>query len=340
MSVHQAGQRMSAGLVVLVICLSGCLAPTHLDSPAQRTIPKPFVAELFPTASARPRTDASPLPIAHPNTLAASTKPAHHPNADEKARVLQNVAFGRLLETRLAVEQKAHLILPVGLEVFVYSGRETEIAVDSTALMQLLTGRFQFLDRLTDSRYQYSFAEAKRRLDLRDFQGYSVHVVLSELPQSCIVYSDAQTPLYRPLIVTYPDDPAARHCQAVGYTINYAYTAASPQGERPTARHNIAGIILTPTADASGRYRNTEQPSKLRVELPASEVDGFTIGHEFLHACVGYFDNNPILNTYSEERQIQLLDTAYYPVYAHMTEKPIPFQVVYGAAASSQPLSQ
>src|SRR5262249_22516621 len=148
-----------------------------------------------------------------------------HPNTEETARLLQNVTFGRLLETRLAVQQKAHLLLSGGLEVFVYTGRDTEIALDSTALMQALTGRLQFLDRLTDARYHHSLAEAKRRLDQHNFRGYSVHIVLSERPQSCIVYSDAKAPLYRPLIATYPDDPAARHCQAVGYTINYSYIA-------------------------------------------------------------------------------------------------------------------
>ena len=102
----------------------------------------------------------------------------------------------------------------------------------------------------------------------------------------------------------------------------------------PLAARGRSDVYSTGAADASGRYRNTEQPSKLRVELPAAEVYGFTIGHEFLHACVGYFDDNPILNVYSEERQIQRLDTAYYPVYADLVGRPMPFRVIRRAATT------
>jgi hypothetical protein len=335
MCIQQALQRVAVVLVGLATGLSACrpldmptapLAAPPLSGIRLASPPLVHAPELV-----SPPAIAWPLPLPKPHAIVVTR--SEPTDTEDTDRIQQNAIFGTLLETRFAVELKAHVVLPTGLEVFIYSGRETDVAVDGTVLADVLAGRFQFLDTLTDPRYEHSLAEAKRRLDQHDFQGYSLHVVLSGQPQSCIVYSDAHTPLYRPLIVTYPDDPSTRRCQAVGYTINYPYTIVHPQIYHPATKRTIAGVILTPTADAAGRYRNTEQPSKLRVELPASAVYGFTIGHEFLHTCVGYFDDNPILNTYSEERQIQLLDTAYYQVYAGLVAKPMPFRVTRKAAA-------
>jgi hypothetical protein len=63
-------------------------------------------------------------------------------------RIRQNALFGALLKTRFMVQLKAHVLLPAGLDVFIYSGRETDVAVDQTALAAVLAGRFQFLDTL------------------------------------------------------------------------------------------------------------------------------------------------------------------------------------------------
>src|SRR5262245_42731555 len=103
MNTHQSGQRMSAVLVGLVVCLGGCLAPASLHSPASRPVPGQFVAHPGPMVAAQLGVHVPPpLPIAHPNVPVASAKPAPPPNAEETAHLLQNVTFGRLLETRLA----------------------------------------------------------------------------------------------------------------------------------------------------------------------------------------------------------------------------------------------
>jgi len=326
--IQRVRQCVSTILVFLAICLNGCLSPAPRAKPLTG-IPLPVVAP----RPISPPTAPQPLPLSHAVVM-PRWEPAHRADGEETVRLQQNALFGRFLQTRLKVDLKAHVVLPAGLDVFVYSEPEMDVTVDRAALADVLAGRLSFLDTLTDPRYQAIFTDAKRRLDQHQFQGYSLHVILSGNPQSCIVYADAQTPQYRPVIVTYPDDPSTRQCQAVGYAINNPYTTVYPQTPHPITKRTIAGVILTPTADASGRYRNTEQPSKLRVELPASEVYGFTIGHEFLHACVGYFDDNPVLNNYNEERQIQLLDRAYYQVYAGLVSKPLPFQVARHAAAA------
>ena len=299
------------------LLLAGC-APKP-ESPRQFTqspiLPTTTPIEIDHTATIYTYPTVSPVPSPIPFEV-----------LEQAARLDHDRELAVKIREHFAMDLKTQVLLPSGMDVYVYSEPETNLQVDANALEAALSGRLNYLSVIKDSPYINDFLDAESRFEQRNYHGFSLHVVISTDPHSCLIIIDAPTTLARAQVLRYSTENPPVRCYP-GESLEYPYAWTTPNTGQNFTENRIGVIILAPFANAKDQSVFTEDISGLHVNLPWIDTLGFTIGHEFDHVIEAMFHPDHMLRDDSVDYpEIVNLDLAFYPDFILHMDSFRPFQ--------------